>query len=206
MASLSFDDSSGRFRDNAGRFVSDRAVRSVVDQIADGASERMAQASARMLAGELSLAEFQAELMRTIKLSHVATATIANGGAARMDFSAYGRVGAAIKAQYQYARGFAEAVADGTQPLNGTLAARARQYGHAARVYFEDERFRSMRSRTVLCRNRINSGESCAGCRAETAKGWVRPSELVPVGSRVPCLSRCRCSVDYRTDAVEAAA
>lgn len=202
---LTFSAAEGRFRDERGRFVSDAAVRRVVNAIADGAGERMARSAQAMLDGTLSLAEFQAELMRTVKLSHVATATIANGGQARMDFAAYGRAGAAIKAQYQYARGFAQAVADGTQPLNGTLVSRARQYGHASRTHYEQERFRQMQMRPVLCRNQINSGESCAGCRAESAKGWVPVGEMVPVGSRQPCQSRCRCTISYRTTAALAA-
>lgn len=203
---LTWSESDGRFRNERGQFVSPASVRAVIDAIADGASARMADAAQRMLAGNLSLAEFQAELMRMAKLAHVAAATVANGGQARMTPSAYGRVGAAIKAQYRYAQGFAQAVADGTQPLDGTLAARARQYGHAARVYFEAEQLRSMQARRVLCRNRINSGESCVGCRAESAKGWVTPAEMIPIGSRHPCLSRCRCTISYSKESAERAA
>lgn len=202
---LTWSAADGRFRNERGQFVSDAAVRSTVNAIADGAADRMASAAERMLAGEISLAEWQSDLMRTVKLSHLATATIANGGQARMGFPEYGRAGAAIKAQYQYARSFAQAVADGTQPLNGTLVSRARQYGHAARSHYEQERFRLMQARPVLCRNQINSGESCQGCRAESAKGWVPAAEMVPIGQRSPCQSRCRCSIRYRSTVAQAA-
>jgi hypothetical protein len=203
---LTFDDASGRFRDSAGRFVSEQAVRRVVDQVADAASERMAQAAGRLLGGSLSLAEFQAEMMRTAKLAHVATATIAHGGKARMGFSEYGAVGREIRSQYEFLRTFTDQVASGEQPLNGGLTARARQYGQASRVTFEREYGRDQQRRGYQsCRNVLHAGESCSGCKAQTARGWVAIGSLIPVGSRT-CRGNCRCEIRYRREPAEVAA
>jgi hypothetical protein len=46
-------------------------------------------------------------------------------------------------------------------------------------------------------RNILGPSDSCRGCIEETLRGWVNVGELVPVGSRL-CLSRCRCSYDWR--------
>lgn len=203
---LTFNDQSGRFVDARGRFVSESSVRTVVDQVADLASTRMATASQALLDGQLSLASWQAELMRTLKSAHVATATIAHGGQARMGFAEYGSVGREIRTQYDYLRQFAEQVASGEQPLNGTLTARARQYGQACRPTFERAYGRDQQRRGYLaCRNILHARESCSQCRAITARGWMPIGSLVPVGSRI-CRSNCRCTVSYRREPADLAA
>lgn len=203
---LLFDDRTGQFRNERGVFVSPASVRRVIDAIADGASERMAVLSRQMLAGELSLAEWQAGMMRTIKHSQLAASTIAHGGAARMDFSRYGQAGNAIKAQYQYLARFAAQIASGEQPLNGTVASRAEQYGQAGRVTFEREYGRDQQGRGYQSeRNILGAAEHCALCPELTARGWVPIGSLPPVGSR-PCRSNDRCSIRYRREPAEMAA
>lgn len=204
MADFTFG-ADGLYRDAAGRAVSDARVRAAVDAIADGAASRMAASAQALLDGTLSLAAFQADLMRTIKTAHVAAAVIGGGGAASMTPTDWLFSARAIKEQYAYARAFAEAVADGSQPLDGTLRSRAAQYGHAARTHYKNEQARMMEGRGMRCRNVLHASESCAGCRAESAKGWVPVGALVPIGSRSPCQSRCRCSITY-SRAQEAAA
>jgi hypothetical protein len=202
---LTFNDQAGRFVNERGQFVAESTVRRVVNGIADAASERLAQASLRLLDGELSLAAWQAEAMRTIKLSQVATATIAHGGAARMGPAQYGAAGREIRTQYDYLRTFAEQVASGEQPLNGSLTARARQYGQAARVTFEREYRRDQQRRGYQSeRNVLAPAEHCAECREQTARGWVPVGSLVPVGQRT-CRANCRCSLRYARDAAQAA-
>ena len=197
---LTFNDAAGRFVNERGQFVSDRTVHAVVNDIANGASARMAAASERMLAGDLLLAEWQSMMMREVKLSQLAASTIAHGGQARMGFSQYGAAGREIRTQYDYLRNMAEQIADGTQPLNGSLAARAKQYGQAARVTYEREYGRDQAARGYqACRNRLQPAEHCAQCVEQTNRGWVMVGSLVPVGQRV-CRSNCRCRIEYRRE------
>lgn len=206
MPDLSFDDSTGRFRDTAsGRFVSERAVRRVIDDLADGASDRMAVLSQAMLDGNLSLAEWQAGMMRTIKQSHVASATIAHGGAVRMTAVEYGRCGQAIRTHYDYLANFAAQIASGEQPLTPMVVARAKQYGQAARPLFEREYGRDQMRRGYQSeRNVLGAAEHCAQCVSETARGWVPIGSLIPVGART-CRSNCRCAIRYQREAAQAA-
>jgi hypothetical protein len=200
-----FNDQAGRFVNERGQFVAESTVRRVVNGIADAASDGLAQASLRLLDGELSLAAWQAEAMRTIKLSQVATATIAHGGAARMGPAQYGAAGREIRNQYEYLRTFAEQVASGEQPLNSALTARARQYGQAARVTFEREYRRDQQRRGYQSeQNVLAPAEHCAQCREQSARGWVPVGSLVPVGQRI-CRANCRCSLRYARDAAQAA-
>lgn len=201
-----WDDRSGRFRDERGRYVSERAVRSAIDRIADHASEQMARASERLLAGEMSLASWQAEMGRLVKVSQLAATVIAHGGRAQMTPSRYGSAGRAIRDEYAYLHQFAEQIADGRQPLDRRLVSRAELYGQGARTAFERVRGQDQQRRGYLsCRNVLHAQESCSQCRAESRRGWVSIGELVPVGRRL-CLSRCKCTVEYRREPAEAAA
>jgi hypothetical protein len=206
MADLTFDSASGRFRDSAGRYVSDARVRAVVDAVADQASARMAAASERLMAGQMSLASWQAEMQNTIKVSHLAASTLAHGGEAQMTPARYLMAAREIKAQYQYLRGFAAQIQSGEQPLNGGLISRAKQYGQAARVAFERERGRDQQSRGYQFERNVlgPARDHCSLCPELSARGWVPIGSLPPVGSR-PCRAQDRCRISYSRTAEQAA-
>lgn len=206
MAGYRWNENAGRFINERGQFVSERAVRVVVDRIADAASERMAAASERLLAGEMSVAAWQAEMMQTIKVSQIAAATIAAGGADQMTPSRYGSAGFEIKTQYQYLREFAAQIESGQQKLNGSLTARARQYGQAARVAFERAYGRGQQQRGYRSvRNVLGVAEHCRQCLSLTAQGWMPIEQMPPIGSRI-CRSNDRCRLEYRRAEQEQAA
>lgn len=118
----------------------------------------------------------------------------------------WGAIGPAVREQYQYLRDFAAQIASGEQPLNGSLPARARQYGQSSRVQFERVRGEGQQRRGYQSeRNVLHAGESCASCRAQTARGWVPIGSLVPVGSRT-CRGNCKCEIRYRREPAELAA
>ena len=67
-----WDGRSGRYRGADGRFLSGKVVRDAVDNVTDLASARMAALSQRLLDGNLSLADWQAQMMAEMKAAHVA--------------------------------------------------------------------------------------------------------------------------------------
>ncbi len=189
-----------------GQFVSEARVRSVIDAVADHASDRMAAASQALLEGRSSLAAWQAEMQATLKLAHVSAGVLARGGVQQMTPSRWGALGPTIREQYKFLANFAGQIASGDQPLNGSLTARSRQYGQAARVTFERIRGAEQQQRGYRsCRNVLHAGESCSQCRSEASRGWVPVGSLVPVGSRI-CRSNCRCTVSFRREPAEQAA
>lgn len=200
MAEYRWNEAAGRFINERGQFVRESTVRSVVDKVADQAGERMAAASQRLLAGEMSLAAWQTEMQAAIKVAHTSTAVIAHGGAEQMTPSRWGSVGQQIRSEYGHLREFAAQVADGRQPLDGRLLGRARQYGQASRVTFEREYGRGQQMRGYRFeRNVLAPAEHCGECLAQTARGWVPVGTLVPIGRR-QCRGNCRCSLRYRRE------
>lgn len=202
-----WDDRLGRYRGSDGKIVAESRIRLAVDAIADAASDRMADLSERLRAGDISLADWQREMMRTIKTAHVASGVAAQGGRAQMDQAAYGYLGRAIRDQYAYLRNMADGIASGTVPLDGRLIARAGMYGQHARVVYENVRARDARARGYSQeRNVLHAQESCSQCVGLARIGWVEIGTLPPIGSR-RCLARCRCTIARRRSmtAVEAA-
>lgn len=206
MVEIRWNEAAGRYIAPNGTFISDARVRAVIDAVADHASDRMAVASQALLGGRTSLAAWQASLMQDIKSAHVASGVLAHGGVQQMQSQDWLSIAREIKPQYSWLRAFAAQVQSGEQQLNGLLVARARQYGQASRGTFAKLFGEDQQQRGYLWeKNVIQSGESCAGCRAESAKGWTPTGTLVPVGSRRPCGPNCRCRVLY-SKAREAAA
>lgn len=199
MTRYTFDRRIGRYRESgSGRLISEKFVRDAVDALADGVSGDLAALSRRLLNGEVSLAEWQAQAMATIKSAHVATAVVAKGGRSEVSPADFGRIGQKVREQYRYVRSFAQDIAGGRQPLNGTLPARAQQYGQAARVTYEaikaaDDKARGMQ----VERNVLHGRDHCGQCPKLTAKGWVPIGSLPPIGSR-PCRVNDRCTIERR--------
>lgn len=196
---LYWDDAIGRFRGTGGQLVSTAKVREVVDDIAEQASERMAVLASRLSRGEISLATFQSDMMREIKLSQSAAAVIAHGGADQMTSRRWGYIGSQVKKQYKFAQGFAEDIASGKQAFTERgLVARARQYGQASRTTFNQVLVRDQVARGYsYARNILHAGESCSECKGQSSKGWMPIEDLVPIGSRT-CRAQCRCTVEFR--------
>jgi hypothetical protein len=205
---FTWDDNAGRYRGPNGTFVANTAVRQVVDDVADKASERMAALALRLQQGQISLATFQSDFMREIKLSQSAAAVLAHGGSQQMTFSRWGAVGSRVREQYKYAQGFAEDVASGKQPLNGSLLSRAKQYGQAVRVSYERAFGRDQLMRGYTSERNILGAvdKHCSECVAQSSRSWVGIGELVPIGRR-RCRSQCRCTIRYsKRDVQEVAA
>jgi hypothetical protein len=204
MADYTFDHRTGRYRDEAGRFVPERLVREAVDRVTDEASARLAALSDRLAAQEIALSTWQREAMAIVKDAHLAAGIAAHGGISQMDQHTYGFIGHQIRDEYQYLQHFAEAIATGRQPLSG-VAARAQQYGQAARstfsrVFARDQLLRGAQyERSIL-----SSAEHCSDCVDQAGRGWAPVGSLVPPGAR-RCRSNCRCRLTYSFKDVAAA-
>lgn len=198
MATFAYSVARGQYRNTeTGRWVSETAVRSEIDRLADAASGQLAALTEQMRRGDLTLADWQSQAMATIKTSHVAAGVIAQGGRKSMDQATWGFTGQRIRAEYTYLRTFANGIADGTIPLDGRIAVRAGLYGQAARSTYSAVVARGAADRGAHSeRNILSASESCSQCQAQSAMGWVPLGTLIPPGSRT-CLANCKCRLTY---------
>jgi len=193
-----FDPASQRFRDlSTGRFVSERAVRDGVDRVADLASARLGELTARFRTGEITAVQWQAEMMAQIKQAHISAALAAYGGRDAMTPARWGTVGQLIRREYAFARAFAADVLAGRQRQNGRMDARARLYGQSIRGTYENIRRREVAAAGLRFeRNVRHSSESCRQCVNASGQGWVPIGTLPPIGNRT-CRGNCRCTLSY---------
>ncbi len=181
-----------------GRFVSRQAVRDQLDNVIDASSQVMRAISQQLRDGDISLAEWQTQMMQQIKTTHLASGAMQRGGWQQMTQADFGRVGQIVRREYGFLRTLAEDIASGKQKLDGTLARRAGLYGQqgrptslafwdstAAQRGFDEER-------SVL-----QPAEHCTECISEDAKGFQPLGQMIPIGSRI-CRSNDRCLKEFR--------
>lgn len=187
-----------RYRDTkTGRYLPRRAVREAVDGALDrGALDARGLADA-LRTRKLSIGDWELSMRRLIKNGHLAAAAAARGGWGRLSPADYGRVGQAVRGQYEYLRNFAREIEAGL-PLDGRFASRSTLYAEAARNHYHaHERAQAATRGFDEERNVLHVAEHCDGCLEQDARGWVAIGELVPVGQRT-CMARCKCSIEYR--------
>jgi len=187
-----------RYIGSNGQFVSKTAIRSGLDTFITQATDTMGTISRQLVSGEMSLAQWQTEMMVLSKDANLAGAALERGGWYSMDPSDFGRVGAKQRGEYTFLNNFADEIASGTQRLDGTLPNRARLYGEQGRVtYYDFAEASAKRDGFAEERSRLTPSDSCDGCITEERKGWQKLGQMVPIGDR-DCLSNCNCYVEYR--------
>lgn len=197
MSDFVWDPVARRYRGPSGAFVPDAAVRQVVDAVVDGSGARLAALTQRLAEGALDLATWQQQFAAELKAVHLATITAGHGGWAQMSPADWGWAGQRLRQQYAYLRDWAGQLADWTAPL-WRAAGRARLYGEAARLDFQEMRRRDGRLGGDTEERRVRrASESCAGCVAEAGRGWQPAGTLAPLGSQ-QCRSRCKCVWETR--------
>lgn len=192
-----WNEGAGRYTQN-GRFVPQKTVRGALDTALDRSSENVRRITERLRAGEISVKDWQLQMVPEMRSAHLAAHALAKGGWAQMSPADFGRVGQRLRGEYRFLAGFADQVLDGRQRLDGTLARRAQMYIESARSgYHEQERREKQLRGATEERNLLAPSDHCPGCLDADAMGWVPIGTLPPVGSR-DCRSRCRCRVAYR--------
>lgn len=182
----------------SGKFVRTRDVLNAVDRARTAAGEEMRRLSEQLRAGTITLPDWQLGMARQLRDVHRYSAAIAKGGFGQMGPADNGRMGRALRDQYEYLRKFAGQIEQGAAPLDGVFMRRVELYGLSGRSTFHVIERREMDLRGFdEERNERHASDSCEGCLEAEAAGWVPIGELVPPGSR-DCLGRCQCGISYR--------
>lgn len=188
-----------RYRED-GRLVPEARIRAALDTVLTAQSGHARDLSQQLIDGNLKLASWEAEMRDALRAAHLVGTSLANGGWANLGPSEFGWTGSArIRPQYAYLSAFAQQIASGDQPLDGTVLSRAEMYMQAARGTYQAALARNAQDRGLEEeRNNLGGAEAhCGMCPSESMRGWVPIGTLIPVGSRT-CLSRCKCHLEFR--------
>lgn len=166
----------------------------------------MRDISTRLQNKQISLPEWQTEMMALTKSSQVAAALVANGGADNQDESNALLVAAGIAAMLAFLQTFAQEIQTGKQLLNGLLLSRTDLYALGGRDAYEEARrngfiFSGMatQERRVLQpgANHCVSNDEQEGCIELAALGW-QPIGTLPRLYDTPCRTNCLCTFIFR--------
>lgn len=181
-----------------GQFVSASDIRLAVDTVIDNTTQDIRSLSLSLVSGTITLAQWQSQMQTQLKALYVACGVAAGGGFSNMSQSDYGYLGSLIKTQYQYLRSFAQQIASGQQPLDGTLLSRAALYAQAARgIFYAMMTELAIESGMTQERRVLGMADHCKSCLTEAAKGWQPIGTLLPIGA-TECLANCRCSLAFK--------
>lgn len=192
-----WNERAGRYVDERNRFVGQAEVRRALEQALLNAQRRGRSLSAQLRSGLVALPEWQQGMRRLIKQVHLYSAAVAAGGWQHMTYTDFGNLGPVVRFHYGKLQQFAEAIAAGL-PLDGRFTQRVELYLLAGNnSYWMQEGKRQQQAGATEERNLLHPADHCPDCLAETARSWQPIGALRPVGQR-RCLSRCRCTLEYR--------
>jgi hypothetical protein len=197
-AQWSYDQKSGRYKDERGRFLSEKSVQALVDGRIDKLDAQLRRFTRMLADGSITLDQWQGSVREAIKAAHLQAAIIGHGGRDGMGSAEYGRVGQRLRQEYAFLQGFARDLLD--QRISAPMAlARIGLYAQSVRgSFWEGASIRKEQQGFSLMRRILDPlAQHCSDCLAFAARGIV-PIGSVPLpGQRCACRARCRCSVRY---------
>lgn len=197
-AQWSYDRKTGRFRDEKGRFLSEKSVQSLVDGRIDKLDRQLRQFTRMLADGAITLDQWQGSVREAIKAAHLQAAIIGHGGRSGMGAAEYGRIGQRLRQEYAYLQGFALDLLE--QRSSPAMAlARISLYAESVRgSFWEGASIRKEQQGYGLMQRVLDpTAQHCSDCVAYSSRGIV-PIGSVPLpGQRCACRARCRCSVRY---------
>ena len=197
-AEWSYDQQSGRYRDERGRFLSREAVEKLVDKRIDKLDASLRRFTRMLIDGSITLDQWQGSVRESLKAAHIQAAIIGHGGRASMGSAEYGRVGQRLREEYAYLQGFVSDLL--SNRLSAPMAlARIGLYAQSVRgSYWQGAELRQQRQGYSLMRRILDSqAQHCEDCLRYAGQGIVSIGTLPLPGQRCECGARCRCSVRY---------
>ena len=197
-AQWSYDRKTGRFRDEKGRFLSEKGVQSLVDGRIDKLDSQLRQFTRMLADGAITLDQWQGSVREAIKAAHLQAAIIGHGGRSGMGAAEYGRIGQRLRQEYAYLQGFALDLLE--QRSSPAMAlARVSLYAESVRgSFWEGASMRKEQQGYGLMQRILDPlAQHCSDCVGYAARGVVPIGSLPLPGQRCACRARCRCTVRY---------
>lgn len=196
---------------STGRVVPQATIERWLEKAIAHAKSNLRTIGEDLIEGRINRAEWAIRAGAELKNMHRALAMLANGGKAQMTNARWGRLGGKLQRQFAYFNRFAAQVdalsAEELQAMHDKFLRRLEMYAGAGRnTYWHAARALAQELGGLMERNVLGASiQSCEGCLAEEARGWVQAGELSSPGDR-ECGSNCNCDIEFKEVADVAAA
>ena len=189
----------GRYVDVAtGRFIPKQAEVRALDERIKAGIDQVQAVTAGMTRGVVTVAEWQTAVAVELRRMHTQAAALGRGGWQQMTPRDWGHVGRALRDEYAYLRGFAEALASGTLS-EAQINARVSQYVNGIwSRYWRGETSAMQGAGMTEERRILTPAEHCKDCEGYAAQGWQPLGSLPEPGEGSACGHNCRCIKVYR--------
>lgn len=195
-----WDEVAKRYRDEKGRFVSRSVVLDFLQKSIDNTNNVSDLLADLVSNGQLAPKDWYILMKEEIKREYIRDFLLGIGGITVMTFALWGMIGAMLREQYQYLKGFLAEIMAGNLTA-AQIAARAKMYFEAAREAFWTALSTNAKAwGAVEERWLVNPAvENCVDCLGYQDEGWKPFGYFPQPGSGSSrCLSRCRCIKEYR--------
>ena len=197
-AAWSYDRNIGRYRDEKGRFLSQKAVEALVDSRIGKLDSTLKRVTRMLVNGNITLDQWQGSVREAIKTAHIQAAIVGYGGREAMGSAEFGRIGQRLRAEYGYLQNFVSDLLGGrvSTPM---AVARIGLYAQSVRgSYWQGTELREQQRGFSLMRRKLDAqAQHCQDCIDYAARGIVPIGSLPMPGQRCACRARCKCSVEY---------
>lgn len=195
MAQSFWDSSKATYRNARGKEIPYAKVRQSVESVVDDTKLKLRNLTTSRNEGKITLQSWTTQAEPLLKKTFASVAQIGAGGKEQMTASLNGQLGAKVRFQMQHFKSFWLDVEAG-KLSDAAILARMDMYSDAAVGVYESIRQSVMLAAGYTeCLNILGSQNSCDEC--PTLTHWMPIEDMPPIGSRT-CLSRCRCSLEYR--------
>jgi len=183
--------------------MSQKAVMALVDGRIDKLGQQLRRFTQMLSDGNITIDQWQGSVREAIKAAHIQATVLGHGGKDGMGSAEYGRIGQRLRAEYGYLQKFAGDILAGRVSTAMALA-RVQLYAESVRgSYWEGTSIRQERQGYSLMRRILDpQAQHCDDCVRYARAGLVSMGSLPMPGQRCACRSRCRCSVEYKRNAV----
>lgn len=197
LPSYRFDTRTGQYHSSAsGKFVSRRAITSLMESHVNGASARYTELTTAFYEGDMSAAAWIEQMRTEQRRLTLQNEALGMGGFDRLTSKQFGRAGGDLRSQYAKIAGTAQDIAEGKITLAQALA-RANEYAGAARSHFwQAERETVQRSDSgmiVIERRVLGVGQHCKDCVELYERGFQLIGSLPAPGTDSRCGGNCKC-------------
>lgn len=190
---LTFDKATGQYY-NGEKLVSRTTVLGELDKLIEKASKQSDALIEKLRAGQISLGEWQAQMMRLISDAHHTAEAIGAGGLKAVEDYVRKQTELSIQHQAELLNRYSTRIEAGVAPIHKGWA---RQYVRSSRTSFYNAELLRLQENgdNVIIRWIRTAKESCPGC-IEASKQSYYPSDCPEIGSH-QCGNNCRCYLVY---------
>jgi hypothetical protein len=197
-ANWSYDPVSGRYRGENGRFLGQKAVEALIDGRVGKLSTQLKDYTRRLSDGAITLDQWQGSVREVIKMAHIQSAVLGQGGRDALSASDYGRVGQKLRQEYRYLERFVRDLLSGAVSSASALN-RIGLYAESIRSSYWEGTTARQEQQGYSLMQRILDGQAqhCQDCIGYAQRGIVPIGSLPMPGQRCECRARCKCCIRY---------